>query len=191
MTSSFFSDPKVLLAKETARTLANMAHTRANQTYAGHAYVFHLDEVAALVASMDVGNATSDLLICAYLHDILEDTDIIFETLVNVFGLDVAQIVSNVTDPPKSEDGPFRNRKEVKAEMNRRLSLLDAKTYIGSNSLKLKILDRLANVRSCVRFQDRRLEMYKNEHHDFYRAINRGDRFMTKELGEIERLVNL
>jgi (p)ppGpp synthase/HD superfamily hydrolase len=100
-------------------------------------YVNHLIEVAALLA--DAGHCADPILIAAaFLHDTLEDTDTEYEDLVDRFGIEVAEVVREVTDDktlPKAE------RKRVQIETAPRKS---------RRARLLKMADKTSNVRALV-----------------------------------------
>src|SRR5688500_13037593 len=64
---------------------------------AGAAYINHLIEVAALLASVG-GIEDEDVLVSAVLHDVVEDTPISLEEVGRSFGARVQQIVGSLTD---------------------------------------------------------------------------------------------
>ncbi len=142
-----------------ARAFAIEAHGA--QTYGGGPYVTHLDAVAALVPDHPPLRAV------AYLHDVLEDTAVGYTVLVDRFGATIADAVELVTDP----DGA--NRRERKAKLHARLAGLSLAAPAPPLALHVKVADRLANVRACVRSADARLGMYRREHLDFRPAAFR------------------
>lgn len=75
---------------EIARILAARKH--AGQMYGDKLYMYHLMAVVESVARK-WGWHNKDLLAIAVLHDILEDTDLTFEELVEAVGKDIARCV--------------------------------------------------------------------------------------------------
>ena len=153
------SEPKLGQALTDARSFAADAH--GSQTYGSQPYVVHLDAVAALVPD------EPNLQAVAYLHDVLEDTDVEQSTIAQRFGTAVAQAVALVTDP----EAPTRDAR--KAELHRRLSALVVDDPASALALHVKVADRLANVRCCADSGDSRLAMYRQEHRDFRQATYR------------------
>lgn len=97
----------------------------------------------------------NDMRTAAWLHDIVEDTDIKLRDIEENFGLQVAKLVGAVT----SEEGPSRK-------------VRNALTYpkirdAGRCAVRLKLADRIANVSSG----GASVEMYRKEHNDFHRAL--------------------
>lgn len=124
-----------------------------NQKYGPHKYIVHLENVAQIVKVFSQWD--QDLIVAAYLHDVIEDTPASYSDIYKLFGLRVAELVFAVTD----ELG--RNRKER-----------HEKTYpkIASNNdaITLKLADRISNVAYSVADRERnRLRMYLGEHKDF------------------------
>lgn len=142
-----------------ARTFAAAAHGA--QTYGTQPYLVHLDAVAALVPDHP------ELRAVAYLHDVLEDTDVERDMLEARFGTAVAEAVALVTDP----EAPSRRAR--KAKLHARLAALGIDEPASVLALHVKVADRLANVRCCAQSGDRRLAMYRREHEAFRPAAYR------------------
>jgi (p)ppGpp synthase/HD superfamily hydrolase len=66
--------------EDRARAFARAAHAGQTRKYTGEPYVAHTDEVAAIVAAH---GGTSEMIVAAHLHDVLEDTPTSFETLAH------------------------------------------------------------------------------------------------------------
>jgi (p)ppGpp synthase/HD superfamily hydrolase len=139
-----------------AREFAILHH--GDQKYGEHPYVYHLDQVAALL-----DNDTEKAL--AYLHDIREDTKVTYEEIVAKFGYFIADCVEFLTDCQGA------NRKERKKLTNEKLSKLEGKYKIV---LRVKIADRLANMtESLLSDNISKLEMYNKEMEEFFKAVSR------------------
>ena len=86
---------------ELAKTLAKLKHT--GQKYGDKDYFdYHICGVVdnALKLAVDynlIEQEVENLLICAYIHDLVEDTDVTLETVTNIFGLGVGNIISWLT----------------------------------------------------------------------------------------------
>ena len=83
----------------------------------GEPYIIHPVEVARILASLEVDVHT---LVAAFLHDVLEDTDTSPETIKEMFGDDVLNLVQGVTKLGKLK---FKSKEERQAENFRRLSV--------------------------------------------------------------------
>lgn len=143
---------------EQARAFAVQAH--GGQMYGDKPYVFHLDQVVDLLE-----NYGEDAQVVGYLHDAVEDTPVTVEEVALKFGRFVADCVDLVSDNP----GP--DRKSRKAKTYARLAKVQGKNELA---LIVKAADRLANVRSCVSENNRKLlGVYKQEQPVFFRAAYR------------------
>jgi len=104
---------------------------------AGIPYINHLIEVAALL-TRQVDNPTSDLLIAAILHDVIEDTDAKKEDIQNRFGKKVLGIVLEVTDDMRL---PSFKRKALQIQHAKDLSY---------EARCIKIADKTCNIRDIL-----------------------------------------
>lgn len=100
-------------------------------------YVNHLLEVASLVAEATDGT-DPNLVIAALLYDAIEDQEVSRKMIVEVFGVDVADLVAEVTD---DKSLPKQVRKELQVERaaskTRRAKLL-------------KLADKTSNLRALA-----------------------------------------
>ncbi len=133
-----------------ARKVALEAH--GDQMYGGELpYIVHLFAVEMVLRRFLV--VDERLLVSAYLHDVLEDTDYSRNALRDIFGEDVLAIVEAVTEPKGG------TRKERHAATYPKIRALpDARI--------LKLADRIANVESGGK-----TDMYRKEHSDFHTAL--------------------
>lgn len=118
-------------AVEKAKNFAITAHW--GQMYGKLPYLHHLDAVANICKSY---NLPLFVVAAAYLHDVVEDTDVHANQISEKFGYEVATLVYAVTD----EEGT--NRKERKAKTY-------PKILAHPYGVHLKLADRIANLRSC------------------------------------------
>ncbi len=134
----------------TARKVALEAH--GDQMYGGELpYIVHLFAVEMVLRRFLV--VDERLLVSAYLHDVLEDTDYSRNALRDIFGEDVLVIVEAVTEPKGG------TRKERHAATYPKIRALpDARI--------LKLADRIANVESGGK-----TDMYRKEHSAFQEAL--------------------
>lgn len=141
-----------------AREFAIKAHR--DQKYGTHPYVYHLDKVAEIVRPWG-----DELMIIAYLHDVLEDTNVAYYQLRAKFGEMVSDCVLLVTDIPRE------SRKEKKKRANNDFREAGWNLY---PALIVKAADRLANVTESVSTgNNEKLEMYRAEHAEFRAAAYR------------------
>ena len=144
--------------KDRARAFAIEAH--GEQKYGVHPYVTHLDAVAGIVSRYG-----EQAEIIAYLHDVVEDTDVEIDEIKAVFGKQVSEAVSVLTDEPGA------NRKERKTKTYAKMSRVSGQAEIA---LIVKAADRLANFRNCIEEENEKLlAMYKDEFEMFRNAAYR------------------
>lgn len=137
-----------------AKSYATLHHVIHNkQTYGVLPYTHHLAAVESVLR--EFGEIRTEMLVAAWLHDIVEDTNIKIRDVEENFGEEVARLVEAVT----SEPGPNRKTK---------VALTLPKTRdAGIDAIRLKLADRIANVRSG----GASLGMYKKEYPDFRHAL--------------------
>jgi guanosine-3',5'-bis(diphosphate) 3'-pyrophosphohydrolase len=100
-------------------------------------YINHPIAVATVLASE--GNVSEEiLLIAAVLHDTVEDTETTFENLEEAFGIEVANVVREVTD---DKSLPKATRKELQIEHAR---------HASSRAKQIKIADKICNIRDIL-----------------------------------------
>ena len=104
---------------------------------AGEPYINHLLEVAQLVSSA-IPEADTNLVVAALLHDVIEDTGVMKEELVERFGSDVAGLVSEVTD---DKSLPKAERKRLQVENAPKKSV---------RAQAIKLADKISNLRSIL-----------------------------------------
>ena len=105
----------------------------------GEPYIFHPIAVARIVAE-EIGLGTTSI-VCALLHDVVEDTDITLEDIEALFGPKRANIINGLTKISNAMPGGA----SMQAENFRKILLT-----IGDDArvIVLKIADRLHNMRT-------------------------------------------
>ena len=129
-----------------AFSIAKKAHAGTRRK-SGEPYIFHPLAVA-LIAVQEVGLG-SIAVVCALLHDVVEDTDITLDQLRTIFGNRVAVIVDGVT---KIEDVLLMQQTESQQAENYRKILLSMcdDPYV----IFIKLCDRLHNMRTLNSMKD-------------------------------------
>jgi (p)ppGpp synthase/HD superfamily hydrolase len=138
-----------------ARNFAGDAH--GDQKYGVYPYIKHLDDVAIWLQIFSLANSSA-VIEAAYLHDVIEDTDVTFDQISKEFGLKVAQIVYAVTNEPGA------TRQERNAATWPKISA-------DPEALSVKLADRIANVFICIQNSDPKLSMYREEYGAFRNAL--------------------
>lgn len=133
-----------------AREFAIESHW--GQMYGTRPYIHHLQEVAEVCRQFKLPEY---VVTAAYLHDVVEDTDVHADQVSAKFGYEIATLVYAVTDCEGE------NRKERKAKTY-------PKILSHPYGVHLKLADRIANATACSTAKDTRMfDMYCKEAHDF------------------------
>ena len=129
-----------------AFSIAKKSHAGTRRK-SGEPYIFHPLAVA-LIAVKEVGLGPI-AVVCALLHDVVEDTDVTLDQLRTIFGDRVAVIVDGVT---KIEDVFLMQQTESKQAENYRKILLSMcdDPYV----IFIKLCDRLHNMRTLGSMKD-------------------------------------
>lgn len=141
-----------------AREFALAAH--GDQQYGDFPYVAHLDEVAHIARPYG-----ENAEVLAYLHDVIEDTNVSAQEIAAVFGHHVSSCVQILSDEPGE------SRKVRKAATYRKMASVEGEQCLA---LLVKAADRLANMRASKRTNDDRfLNLYRSEYELFRASVYR------------------
>jgi (p)ppGpp synthase/HD superfamily hydrolase len=164
--------------------LVKKARSFAEKRHAGHKYgtlpvdiIVHLDNVYHVL--MEFGETDPSMLAAGFLHDILEDTKTSQEELQEEFGMITTALVLAVTD------GEGKNRKERKEAMYN-------KTAGHLRFTRLKLADRIANMRYSKAEKSPQLTMYMKEYPEFKARLffaNDGNEKMWETLDALMKSV--
>ena len=122
----------------TAFEFAETAHsTQARKD--GSPYITHPIAAAVIVAEMGLDE---DAVIAGLLHDVIEDTPVLYEEMVKKFGASVANLVDGVT---KLTRVVYTTKEEEQMENLRKMLMAMAKDI---RVILIKIADRLHNMRT-------------------------------------------
>ena len=139
-----------------AKFVAVAAHD--GQQYGdGVPYWHHLEETHDIL--VEFGVTDPEVLAAAWLHDVLEDCPLVTRGELLREGITpyTLAIVDALTEPKG-------NRAERHAATYPRIRRF-------ADAVAVKVADRLASVRACLRTGDARGKMYAKEHNDFRRAL--------------------
>jgi GTP diphosphokinase / guanosine-3',5'-bis(diphosphate) 3'-diphosphatase len=128
----------------------------------GEPYIFHPLEVAHILAVMHLDSRS---IIAAILHDVIEDTPTLKETVAEDFGKDVADLVDGVTKIGQIE---FRTKEEEQAENFRKMLLAMSQDI---RVILIKLADRLHNMRTLGVLPPERRRDIAGETLDIYAPI--------------------
>lgn len=158
-----------------ARTFAIWAHDE--QQYGDQPYVVHLDEVVALLR--EFGVTDDDSIAAGFLHDVLEDSKLTRYDDLGVFSSTTRKAMIFCTD---AEGHNRKTRKEAtyercRQEINQWLAharepelFPDPMTWLPT-AVRVKVADRLANIRNCIANKPDLLSMYRKERFSFRDAM--------------------
>ena len=174
-----------------ARDFAINAHW--GQMYGAFPYVEHLDDVANICKKYNM----PEYVVCAaYLHDVVEDTDVTANQVSDEFGYEVATLVYAVTDAETDleledllKEGYSKEAAKAAIRKDKKVKTYP-KILAHPHGVQLKLADRIANLRSSMKSKDPRMfKMYKEEHDDFKRSLVTPG-IAEDQWKEIEGLIN-
>src|SRR5882724_10266276 len=105
----------------------------------GEPYIYHPIAVAQIAAE-EIGLGTTSI-VCALLHDVVEDTDVSLDDIEQEFGKKVAKIIDGLT----KISGVFDTNSSLQAENFRKMLLTLADDV---RVILIKLADRLHNMRT-------------------------------------------
>ena len=127
------------------------------QLYGPLPYTHHLQMVDLVL--QEFGESRLEMRLGAWGHDLIEDTDVKARDIEEAFGEEPARLISAVTSEPGV------NRKARNALTYPKIR--DA----GPDAIRLKLADRIANVRYGLDGPGKGAKMYAKEQEDFRRAL--------------------
>lgn len=156
-----------------AREFATRAHAGQKRKYDGSEYITHPEAVVAILR--DAGIEDEATLVAAMLHDTIEDTDADISDIVNIFGVDVADLVFFLTDC-----GPgLGNRAARKALDRKRLSRAPAEAQ------SIKLADLIDNTASIVERDPDFAVTYMREKALLLPLLTKADEGLRRRAGEL------
>ena len=145
-----------------AKEYAALKH--AGQVHGTRPFMTHLTEVVDTLH--EFGYKDDDLTSAAWLHDVVEDTDVTIEEIYSEFGDRIGGLVDALTD------GPGATRLERKAKPYATIPNVNGAVIV-------KLADRIANVRHTIADEQPEAsnyyQMYKCEHSGFCSALGKTD----------------
>ena len=137
MISEYLDEKQVTFVRK-AYDVAAKAHANQRRK-SGEPYIIHPLGVTTILAELQMDETT---LAAAFLHDVVEDTDITLQQLTEMFGTKVADLVDGVTKLGKIE---YISKEDQQIENYRKMFLAMAKDI---RVIMIKLADRLHNMRT-------------------------------------------
>ena len=128
----------------------------------GEPYIVHPVQVAYELAKLELDDAT---ICAALLHDVVEDTEITKEDIINIFGEEIAEMVDGVTKLSKIQ---FSTAQEQQVEDYRKMFLAMGKDI---RVILIKLADRLHNMRTLKYLSEDRQFANAKETMDLYAPL--------------------
>lgn len=129
-------------------------HMHKGQMYGKYDYIVHLRDVAALLE--EDADKEHDLIVVAYLHDVLEDTDICVTVITELFGRDISSAVVAISKTYITSDGYRTCKPSYESYINR--------VKRNPLALKVKIADTRCNfAQSQLDGNIKRIEKYSKQ----------------------------
>lgn len=147
-----------------AALFAEEAHRGQVRKYTNEPYIVHPAEVAHIVST--IPGATDQMIAAAWLHDVVEDTDITLGDIDRHFGSYIAALVGWLTDPSSHEDGNRASRKAIDRE-----HLAQA----PGAAQTVKLADLISNTSSIARFDPEFAEVYLAEKRALLEVLTKGN----------------
>lgn len=147
-----------------AKEFAIKAHKRIDhrRKYSGQPYDAHLKAVASLVAEF---SDDPQVIAAAWLHDTVEDTPTTHHDIEDAFGVEVAQLVYELTDISKPGDG----NRPVRKAMDR-----DHLAQASARAQSIKLADLIDNARDICHHDERFARTYLQEMAALLDVLHRG-----------------
>lgn len=143
--------------------------------YTGEDYISHPAAVAEIVRNH---GGTEEMIAAALLHDTIEDTDVTFGHLFELFGERVAEMVDALSNKAKSEDG----NREARFFIN----VTALQERLDMQSRVIKLADIVHNTRSIVKHDQKFAAQYLAEKAFILRVL-----FVGKDIGaSVEEIEN-
>jgi (p)ppGpp synthase/HD superfamily hydrolase len=165
-----------------ARDLAQRAHEGQYRKFTPQGleakpYFSHPEEVALAVAAC--GWATPAAVAAAYLHDVLEDTEVSQAEVLAACGLDVLALVVELTNTsalnPETASLPRAQRKAID---RRRLAT------VSDTAKRIKLIDRTCNLREMAGASKKFKQLYAAESVELVEVLKGSDAVLEVRLAE-------
>jgi (p)ppGpp synthase/HD superfamily hydrolase len=134
--------------------------------YTGEPYIVHPIEVENILVCYADNPVSPEQRAAAYLHDVVEDTGVTIELILEQFGPKVAELVGYLTDVSKPEDGNRKVRKAIDREHIAQAS---------PEAQSVKIADLCSNTRTIVAYDPDFARVYLGEKKKLLEVLQNAD----------------
>ena len=117
-------------------------------------------------------------MIAAWLHDVVEDTDVELKEVSDLFGAGVAELVNELTNPSKGSSAPRDQRKALDR---------NHLTKVSREAKIIKLLDRIDNLSDKTGAPSDFMSTYLEESRLLAEAIGNVDSDLKQELLALTR----
>ena len=152
-----------------ALRLAFEFHDGQKRKYTNEPYVVHCISVADIIKSV---TDDIDIICAAYLHDTLEDTNIDPKIIENIFGARCLNLVYQVTNVSRPEDGNRATRKQLDLE-----HLVKA----DKDGQTIKLADLIHNTQDVVKYDKDFAIYYLREKEKLLKVLTKGNKELYKK----------
>ena len=152
----------------TAKKFATEAHASIDQRrrYTNEPYIVHPAEVVAILTNFSDKPPTDTMIAAAWLHDVVEDTPVSLAQIREQFGPRIAELVDQLTEVSKPEDGC----RAVRKAMDR------AHTALASPEAKsIKLADVISNTARIADQDPKFAAVYMREKRELLKVLKHGD----------------
>jgi len=157
-----------------AAALAARAHSGQKRKYTGFPYITHPARVAGMAGILP--GVTEEMVAAAYLHDVLEDTNVTRHEIEAETNTQVGFYVDCMTNKSKGTGLPREKRKQMDRD---RLATMPVEVK------KIKLLDRIDNLREMTDSPADFKALYAEESLLLLQAIGDGDSDLAQTLRAI------